>query len=66
MNLSSKIRIVNCKVKNKSWFGVLNVLRLMVQDWAVLRVASEAIIAAGIASQPQMVGRGLNGRQMYY
>lgn len=31
-------------VKNKSWFGVLNVLSLMVKDWAILREASNAIM----------------------
>ncbi len=33
------------EVKNKSWFGVLNVLALMVKDWTILREASYAILA---------------------
>ena len=32
------------EVKNKSWFGVINVLHLMVKDWAILREASNAIM----------------------
>ena len=45
------------QVKNKSWFGVLNVLSLMVKDWAILREASSAIlsesggVAAGMSSE---------------
>lgn len=33
-------------MKNKSWFGVLNVLKLMLNDWAILREASVAILEA--------------------
>ncbi len=32
------------QVKNKSWFGILNVLVLMLGDWAILRESAIAIM----------------------
>ena len=37
--------LIAFQVRNKSWFGVLNVLTLMCKDWTVLREASNAIMA---------------------
>ncbi|CAK9015600.1 unnamed protein product [Durusdinium trenchii] len=37
-------------VKNKSWFGILNVLALMVKDWSILREASHAILQESAGS----------------
>lgn len=33
------------QVKKKSWFGVLNILTVLVKDWCILREASNAILA---------------------
>lgn len=32
------------EVKNKSWFGILNVVVLMLADWAILRESAIAIM----------------------
>lgn len=41
------------QVKQKSWFGILNVLKLMLKDWAVLREASVGImeVSGGVATR---------------
>ena len=43
------------QVKNKSWFGILNVLSLMLNDWTILREASIAIMQGSRGTAPQSV-----------
>jgi hypothetical protein len=43
------------QVRNKSWFGVLNVLTLLVRDWTVLREASSAILLESNGEAPSLL-----------
>ena len=43
------------QVRNKSWFGVLNVLTLLVRDWTVLREASSAILFESNGEAPSLL-----------
>ncbi|CAK9021484.1 unnamed protein product [Durusdinium trenchii] len=47
-------------VKNKSWFGILNVLALMIQDWSILRAASEAILEESNGNAARALGSSMS------
>ena len=32
------------QAKNKSWFGILNVFKLLLYDWTILREAARAVM----------------------
>lgn len=42
----------SAKVKNKSWFGVLNVVVLMLSDWCLLRESAVAMMAESQGDAP--------------